>query len=110
MSERMPGKEMDGAALPEIRVTSAYARAERPLLNMTTRWNYLGKWLMIWKTGLRDRANSFLLGLVGLYMLFALNQPLLGAVCFAVAAYSHQKYLHVTTRAMSSSRRILWAH
>lgn len=98
-----------GAALPEIRVTSAMARLERPNLVMSNRWDYLEKWLKIWRVGLRARAYAYLYGITAVIFVIY-NQPLLAALALAGAALGYQKSTHVQVRALASSRRILWAH
>jgi hypothetical protein len=95
-------------AIPEIRSTSAIVKAERPMLAMSNRWDYLSKWLMIWKIGLRHRGNAYLLFAAGVYFLFSV--PALAMVCFGGAAYSYQIFTHIQVRAMGSSRSIMWAH
>lgn len=97
-----------GGALPEIRVTSAFAKVERPMFVLTTRWDYLLKWLKIWKIGVRSRGYAYMLAIAGVYFLFSI--PALSMILLAAAAFKYQQYIHVQVRALSSSRRILWAH
>lgn len=94
------------AETPEIRSTTVFADATRPLMKMNTRYNYLHGYEHFWKERIRYRIYFVALGLLGIYFLFA--NPLLAVLALGGAVYFYQLYDH-RGMVVGSVRRILQA-
>lgn len=89
-----------------IRSTTVFADATRPMMKMNTRYGYLSGYEKFFKERVRFRLYFIILGLLGIYLIFA--NPLLAAAVLAGAMYFYQLYAH-RGFVIGSQRRILQA-
>lgn len=90
----------------DIRSTTVFSDASRPLLGMNTRWGYISGYENFFKERIRFRVYFIVLALIGAYLLFA--QPLLAVFALGAAAYFYQLYDH-RAFVIGSARRIIQA-
>lgn len=90
----------------DIRMTSVPADGKEPLLNMTTRHNYLMGMLPRWKEALRFRSYSLVLAGIGLFTITSI--PVVGIAALFGASYYHM--LGEYNKAiLLSGRKVMWA-
>ncbi|MFQ5406073.1 MAG: hypothetical protein ACE5DI_02875 [Candidatus Micrarchaeia archaeon] len=92
---------------PNIRATTAFTDGKDTLLGMSTRWDFVKKWLFVWKAAIRFRLYSYILFLIGLFTLFTI--PILAIPAFAGAAY-YYNYQKLEEHLLSSGRKVIMGH
>jgi len=90
----------------DIRSTTVFSDASRPLLGMNTRWGYISGYEQFFKERIRFRIYFIVLALLGVYLLFTI--PLLAVFALGAASYFYQLYDH-RAFVVGSSRRIIQA-
>ncbi|MBU1198035.1 hypothetical protein KJ765_06025 [Candidatus Micrarchaeota archaeon] len=93
--------------VPPVQMTSVLADTKQPFLNMSTRWNYISRYLEIWKEGIRFRGFAVVSFLAGLVLILSI--PLMGILAFAAAAYFWELYKFRRHR-LESQRSIMIGH
>lgn len=111
-----PTEETPGVAEPEITrkpeeerivTSSVMADMKRPFLVVTNRWNYLERFLPIWKGFIRYRLFAIVLAAVGILTLFML--PIVAVPCFGGAVYFWRRHLFFKSR-LESERTVIIGH
>jgi len=91
-----------------VQVSSVVAETKAPWLAADTRYNYLVKYIPLWKDHIKYRLY-FVTGLiVGVWSLF--NFPLLALPAFFASTYYYQQFKLLDGRMFKSQRTIIWGH
>lgn len=91
-----------------VQVSSVSAEVKAPWLEADTRYNYLIKYIPLWKDHIKYRLY-FVVGLaVGVWSLF--NFPLLALPSFFASTYYYQQYALLDGRMFKSNRTIIIGH
>ncbi|MEK6954803.1 MAG: hypothetical protein AABX01_07355 [Candidatus Micrarchaeota archaeon] len=93
--------------MPPVQMTSVLADAKKPFLKMSTRWDYLSKFLDIWKEAIKFRGYAVISAIAGLYLLFVV--PVAGVVALGAATYFWELYKFRLHR-LESQRSVMIGH
>jgi len=90
-----------------IRETTVFADFKKPLVGRSTRWDYVKKYMPLWKDAIRFRLYYWVLAIVGVYFLF--STPIVSALAAAGAGYFYVLYKSRMSR-LTSQRKVIWSH
>lgn len=93
--------------VPPVQMTSVLADVKQPFLKMSTRWNYISRYLEIWKEGIRYRSFAVVSFLAGLFLITTV--PFMGIVALGAAAYFWEVYKFRRHR-LESQRTVMIGH
>jgi hypothetical protein len=93
--------------MPNVQMASVLADAKQPFLKMSTRWDYIVKFLDIWKEAIKFRGYAVISIIAGLYLLFSI--PIAGIVALGAGAYFWELYKFRVHR-LESQRSIMIGH
>lgn len=93
---------------PGVIMSMGIAESKEPMLRATTRWEYISRYLVIWKEYVRFQIYSYALGILGVYLLFV--QPLVAVPCLAASVYFYQLKEFRRQRSLGSSRTVIIGH
>ena len=93
---------------PGVIMSMAITESKAPILRATTRWDYISRYLVIWKEYVRFQIYAYLLGFLGLYLLFV--QPLVAVPCLGAAVYFYQLKEFRKQRSLGSKRTVIIGH
>ena len=88
-------------------MSSVLADVKKPVMKVTNRWEYLERYIPVWKNYIRYRMYTVVFGLVGVTMIFTV--PPLGVVSLAAATYYWGVHLREKSR-LESQRSVLIGH
>ncbi|MFH0972047.1 MAG: hypothetical protein ABIG96_00405 [Candidatus Micrarchaeota archaeon] len=98
---------MNEDAMPPVQMSSVLADVKQPFLKMSTRWDYIVRFLDIWKEAIKFRGYAVISFIAGIYLLFSI--PLAGVLAFAAATYFWELYKFRLHR-LESQRSIMIGH
>ena len=93
---------------PGVVMSMAITESKAPMLAATTRWDYVSRFLIVWKEYVRFRIYFGALLLLGIYLLFV--QPILAVPALAGAVYFHQLKEFRKERTLGSKRTVIIGH
>ncbi|MFH0836431.1 MAG: hypothetical protein V1834_04695 [Candidatus Micrarchaeota archaeon] len=91
-----------------IGMSGVIADAQRPMLIMDTRYNYMTKHLEVYKSMIRFRAYAIACFLAGLWLLF--NIPFLSLAAFFLTLYYWQMFKLTHGRSLGNTRTVMIGH
>jgi hypothetical protein len=92
---------------PEIRETTVFADSPNVLLAKTTRFEYLNRYLPLYKNAIRWKWYAIGLAIVGLC--FLASFPAITLATWFGAAYYYQRREQMLSR-LTSPRKVIWGH
>jgi len=90
-----------------IRETTVFADFQKPLLARTTRWDYVRRYIPLWKEAIRFRLYMVVLAIIA--VVFIAIQPIVSVFAAAGAAYFYS-LLQMRIGRLSSPRKVIWSH
>lgn len=93
---------------PGVQMSMGLAEGKVAMMAATTRWDYLSRYLVLWKEYVRFQFYSYILAIVGIYLLFA--QPIMAVPALSAAVYFHQLKDFRKQRTLGSSRTVMVGH
>ncbi len=93
--------------MPPVQMSSVLADAKQPFLKMSTRWDYIVRFLDIWKEMVKFRGYAVVSFIAGIYLLFVI--PIAGIVALGAATYFWELYKFRLHR-LESQRTIMIGH
>ncbi len=93
--------------MPDVQMASVLADAKQPFLKMTSRWDYIIRYLDIWKEMIKFRGYAVISLIAGLYLLFVF--PIAGIVALGAATYFWELYKFRQHR-LESQRSVMIGH
>ncbi len=93
---------------PGVVVSMGITESKVPMLAATTRWDYISRFLAVWKEYVRFRIYYGILMILGIYLLFV--QPILAVPALAGAMYFYQLKEFRKERTLRSKRTVIIGH
>lgn len=93
---------------PGVVVSMGITESKVPMLRATTRWDYISRFLAVWKEYVRFQIYYGLLLILGIYLMFV--QPILGALALSGAVYFYQLKEFRKERTLRSKRTVIIGH
>ncbi|MFH0972286.1 MAG: hypothetical protein V1835_07030 [Candidatus Micrarchaeota archaeon] len=93
--------------MPPVQMSSVLADSKQPFLKMSTRWDYIARFLDIWKEMVKFRGYAVISAIAGIYLLFSI--PIAGIAALGAAAYFWELYKFRQHR-LESQRSIMIGH
>ena len=93
--------------IPPVQMSSVLADVKQPFLRMSTRWDYISRWVDVWKESIRFRTFAVVSLIAGVYLLFTI--PLMGILALGAAAYYWELYRFRVYR-LESQRSVMIGH
>ncbi len=93
---------------PGVVMSMGITESKQPMLAATTRWEYVSRFLAVWKEYVRFRLYYGILLVLGVYLLFV--QPILAVPALGGAAYFYQLKEFRKQRTLRSKRTIIIGH
>jgi len=93
---------------PGVTVSMGITESKVPMLRATTRWDYVSRFLAVWKEYVRFQIYYGVLLILGIYLLFV--QPVLAVPALAGAAYFYQLKEFRKERTLRSKRTVIIGH
>lgn len=100
--------EQSAGKIPEFMISGTVAQADRPMLVMGTRYDYMMDQLPEYKKYIRYRLYWVLSLIAGLALLF--YQPVLSIAALFLAAYYYQMTKLQKMRTLESKRTVMIGH
>jgi hypothetical protein len=98
---------MNEDMMPPVQMSSVLADGKQPFLKHSSRWDYIVRFLDIWKEAIKFRGYAVISLVSGLYLLFSI--PVAGIVALGAAAYFWELYKFRLHR-LESQRSIMIGH
>jgi hypothetical protein len=98
---------MNEEEMPGVQMSSVLADAKQPFLKMSTRWDYIVRFLDIWKEMIKFRGYAVISFIAGIYLLFSI--PIAGILALGAATYFWELYKFRLHR-LESKRSIMIGH
>ncbi len=93
---------------PGVAMSMAITESHSPMLRATTRWDYVARYLVLWKEYVRFRFYFGILLILGIFFLF--TQPILAVPALAASAYFYQLKEFRKQRTLRSKRTVIVGH
>ncbi|MEK6843458.1 MAG: hypothetical protein AABY04_03130 [Candidatus Micrarchaeota archaeon] len=93
--------------MPPVQMSSVLADTKQPFLKMSTRWDYIARYLDIWKEMIKFRGYAVISFIAGIYLIFTFT--IAGVVALGAATYFwelHKFRLH----RLESQRSVMIGH
>ena len=91
-----------------VGLSGVMADMPRPMLEMSTRGNFLNKYLGSYKQMIRYRFYALVGVLLGAYLLFVI--PIVAMVVLFLATYFYEQHLVQKDRTLKSTRTVMLGH
>lgn len=93
---------------PGVTLSMAITESKAPILRATTRWDYIARFLTLWKEYVRFNFYFMVLTVLGVYLLFV--QPVLAVPALSAAVYFYQLKDFRHQRTLRSNRTVIVGH
>ncbi|MFH1779656.1 MAG: hypothetical protein ABH803_00730 [Candidatus Micrarchaeota archaeon] len=88
-----------------VGISGVMADMPRPMMRMTTRYEYMKNYLLGYKVMIRYRFYAIVGLILGIYLLFIV--PILAVLVLFLATYFYQQHLAQKDRIFSSTRKVM---
>lgn len=93
---------------PGVTLSMAVTESKAPMLRATTRWDYIARYLTLWKEYVRFNFYFIALTVLGIYLLFV--NAVLAVPALAAAVYFYQLKEFRKQRTLRSKRTVIIGH